>query len=101
MPDVATCSVTPSSIALGGQSNLIVSLTSPAEQGGLTIIIDTDFDGAQETLSNTPTSLGVAEGKTQATFILQTQAVDGAATRIIFSAQIGNGARKSAQLNIT
>jgi hypothetical protein len=102
LTDVASCSVNPSSIAIGGQSSLSVSLTAPAPGGGLTVIIDTDFgQGSQDTLLNTPQSLGFAEGDSQSTFPLQTQSVDNAATTIIFSAQIGNGAPRAAQLNIS
>lgn len=101
MPDVASCSVSPSSIAIGGQSNLIVTLTSPAPQGGLTVNIDVNSDGNADTLEYTPQSVGVEEGHSQSNFLLQTEAVDGAATQITFSAQIGNGAIKAATLTIS
>lgn len=99
--NVQTCSVNPSTVALGGQANLIVTLDAPATPGGVTVIVDTDFDGDQDTLLNTPQSIGVEQGTSTGQFLLQTQVVDNPATRIIFSAQVGSGPAKAAQLNIT
>jgi hypothetical protein len=101
MANVQTCSVSPSTIALGGQSNLTVTLDAPAPPGGLTVLVDTDFNGSQDTLLNTPQSLGVFQGQSSSTFLLQTQVVDNPATQIIFSAHVGSGPPKAAQLNIT
>ena len=100
MVNVASCSVSPSSIAIGGQSNLSVTLTSPAAPGGVVVIVDTDSDGSQDTLLQTPVSLQINQGDTEFDFPLQTQQVDGAATKIVFSAHVGNGVVKAAQLNI-
>jgi hypothetical protein len=101
MNNVQNCSVSPSTIALGGQANLTVTLDAPAPPGGLTVIVDTDFDGSQETLLNTPVSLDFGQGVSTFPFLLQTQVVPNPATRIIFSAHVGFGAAKAAQLNIT
>jgi len=101
IPEVASCFVNPSSITIGGGSNLTVTLTSPAPSGGITVSIDSDSDGAGETLVNTPDFITFQHGVSAATITLQTQQVDGAATQITFIAHVGNGTRRSAQLNIS
>lgn len=102
MPNVKACSVSPSTIALGGQANLTVTLDAPAPPGGLTVLVNTDFNGSQDTLLSTPQSLGVFQGQSSSTFLLQTQVVDNPATQIIFLAFIGDPSTgKAAQLNIT
>lgn len=101
MSNVQSCFVNPSTIRLGGQSTLTVTLDAPAPLGGLTVLVDTDFDGNQDTLLQTPQALGVREGDLTAQFLLQTQSSANPATRIIFSAHVGFGPAKAAQLNIT
>jgi hypothetical protein len=106
MVDIASCSVNPSSIELGGSSTLTVGITSPAPAGGITVLVDADFgNGSVDTLQDAPggqpISLGVQEGQTGVSFPLQTAVVENAAVTIIFSAHVGfSTLRKSATLSI-
>ncbi len=102
MAQIHACSVNPSTIALGGQSNLIVTIDAPAPPGGITVLVDTDFNGDRFTLVNIPDSVGVEQGETTGEFLLETtQDVDNPATQITFSAHVGAEPSKAAQLNIT
>lgn len=98
MFELLSCSLNPSSITLGGQANLTVALTAPAPVG-LSVLIDLNSNGAQDTLLESPQSIAIMHGNSTATFLLQTQAVAGAATQITFTARLGNSQR-SATLNI-
>jgi hypothetical protein len=99
--NVSSCVVTPSSIALGGQSNLTVTIDQPAPPGGIGVIIDIDSNGSQDTLVNSPVGLAISTGQTQLSFLLQTSsAASNPATKITFIAHIGPGTRKTADLYI-
>jgi hypothetical protein len=99
--NVKSCTVNPSSIALGAQANLTVEIDSAAPPGGVSVAIDTNFDGSQSTLLNTPIALDFLAGESTFNYLLQTQIVANPSTRIIFSAHIGIGVVKAAQLNIS
>jgi len=98
---VKSCTVDPTSINLGGRATLTIALDVPAPAGGITIAIDIDSDGAQDTLDETPTGITLLQGSLKASITLQTSVVRGAATRIIFTAALPGGADQSAQLNIS
>jgi hypothetical protein len=99
--NVADCSVSPRRVRLGDTSTLTVVLDQAAPQGGITVTINTIFDGSSQTLVHTPTHLLFTHGNTVATFALQTQRVNGASTRIIFTATVPGGIGKSSQLDIS
>ena len=99
--NVATCNLNPTSIVLGGQSNLTVSLDAPAPEWGIGVTIDTDFNGSLDTLISTPATLAFSAGQSTYTYPLHTQMVKNAATKIIFSAHIGDGTLKAAELDIS
>jgi hypothetical protein len=98
--DVASVSLTPPSISIGHAATLNIRLTGPAPAGGLTLAIDTNSDGAQDTLKTTPTSVTLSAGQNSAAVALQTQVASGAASRIIFTVHTAAGTRQSAQLTI-
>lgn len=99
--NVNSCSVNASSIALGGQSILTIVIDEPAPAGGVGVIIDVDSNGSEDTLINSPVGVTIAAGQTQLSLPLQTSsAATNPATKIIFTAHIGDGIRRSAQLNI-
>lgn len=101
MISVTSCTVSPSVIELGGQANLVVTISSPAPPGGVSAVIDTDSDGSGDTLMNTPVALDFPAGQSEFTYLIQTQVVENAASKIIFSAHIDPGPAKAAQLTIT
>ena len=100
--NVATCKVNPVRIALGGATQLIVTLDQPAPPGGITVAIDAVYDGSADTFvgGTILQSLGFDQGSSAAYYTLQTQIVDNAATKVTFLAYIGSGAAKSAELQI-
>jgi hypothetical protein len=97
---VTACEVSPSNISLGQASTLIVRINKGAPPGGVSVIIDTDFDGARETLISSPVSVAIPQGTTEGRFPLQTEMVTGPATKIIFKARVSNS-MKASQLNIS
>jgi hypothetical protein len=101
--NVKKCSVNPSTVALGGESTLTVTLDAPAPPGGVTVIIDIDSDGDDTTLENVPQSIPIEQGQTSGQYLLQTQDTANPATRIIFIAHIGavQPNDPAAQLNIS
>jgi hypothetical protein len=108
--NVNTCSVNPSTVALGDQSILTVTLDAPAPSGGITVIVDTNFSGDDD-LKDTPQAIGIEQGQSTGQFTLQTQDVDASgnpilnpSTQITFIAHITPVAEpgdKTATLNIT
>lgn len=93
------CTINPGRITLGGSAVLTVNLSEPAPPGGVTVIINTISDGAQDTLAQTPVALTFQAGKSSFEYTVQTRAVLNPAHRIIFSAQLGSTSR-SAELDV-
>lgn len=65
-PKLVSLTASPATVALGETSELTVTLDIPAKTGGLTV--DLSFDTA---VLSGPTEVLVAEGQTQATFVVQ------------------------------
>lgn len=99
--NVISCTINPSTIALGGSANLGIIIDQPASGQGIGVIIDTDSNGSQDTLLNTPVAITISAGQTQSSYLLETSnAATNPATKIIFTAHIGSGSRRSAELDI-
>jgi hypothetical protein len=99
--NVVSCKLNPTSIILGGRSNPTVSIDEPAPECGVGVTIGSVFNGSEQTLLNTPATLGFSAGKSTYVYPLKTQISENAATKITFSAHIGAGTVKTAELHIS
>jgi hypothetical protein len=100
--NVSNCFVTPTSIALGGQATLTIIIDQPAPASDLGVIIDVTSNGSQDTLLDSPVAITINAGQTQGSILLQTStAASNPATQIIFTAHVGSGIHRSAQLVIS
>jgi hypothetical protein len=98
---VVGCSVYPQRIGVGGRAVISVQLSQPAPPGGATVVISTNFvQGSQDTLQQTPQSVGVMQGSTTGRFTLISKQGNPTAHSIIFTASYG-GQQRSVQLDIS
>jgi hypothetical protein len=98
--NVKNVAVDPKMIDINGSSKLTITLDRPAPNSNFTVAISHDFDGPQDTLKSVPVSFKFEKGKDSASITLQSQRVNNYAHKLIFTAFVGSGPRKSAQLNI-
>jgi hypothetical protein len=101
MCSIASCQLFPQLIALGGSTNLIVSLNQPAPASGVSIALNLQFKGSAETLVSPPTHLDFLSGQQTRSTLLPLRKVPKAANRVLFSARLNSGGpSRSAELDI-
>jgi hypothetical protein len=88
---VSACSVTPSTVNVGGAATLSATIDRVAPAGGIAIAINANANGAQDTLRQPwPTSIFIPAGQQTGTLSLQTQKVAGnTASQITFGLRTG------------
>jgi len=86
---VQSITISPNSISLGSRTTLTVTLNRPTEYG-MMIIPTIDSNGADATLAGPyPIVVNIPKGSRTGTYTIQTQRVNGAATRINFYVTVG------------
>lgn len=101
MCSIASCQLFPQLIALGGSTNLIVSLSEPAPSSGASAILKIESNGAEGTLVTVPSHLDFIPGQQTLTCLLVTRKVPRPATRVLFIARLSSGGpSRSAELDI-
>ena len=101
MCSIASCQLFPQLIALGGSTNLIVSLSEPAPPTGVSVTLKIECNGSPDTLVSPPTHLDFLSGQQTLSCLLLTRKVSNPASRILFVVRLNSGgASRSAELDI-
>jgi len=101
MCSVASCQVFPQLIALGGSTNLIISLSEPAPPSGASVTLKVQSNGSEGTLVSFPAHLDFTPGQQTLTHLVLTRRIEKPATRVSFIARLRSGGpSRSAELDI-